>query len=48
MGKVFFMRDKKKPMIKGWVLVTDSSEDAGEEYQLQLQRAISHCQVQQN
>lgn len=31
MGKSFYMKDKKRPMPKGWVLVTDSSEETGED-----------------
>ena len=31
LGKTFFMKDEKRPMPKGWVLVTDSSEETGED-----------------
>jgi hypothetical protein len=31
MGRAFYMKDEKKRMPKGWVLVTDSSEETGED-----------------
>ncbi|KAF8532499.1 hypothetical protein JB92DRAFT_594664 [Gautieria morchelliformis] len=31
MGRSFYMKDEKKRMPKGWVLVTDSSEETGED-----------------